>query len=190
MNKKTYLLFVLAIMLPGCAQNDMGDLQEFVDSVKRRKAPPVTELPRFPRPNFHQYSVAEKRDPFMPFEQAEKPKVVAADAPKKNRLNCKFPDTNRHPEPLEKFPVDTLSMVGTLEQDDQIWALVDGPSSDGKGRYIYRVTYDHHMGENYGRVVSITENEVGLVELHEDGKGCFEEKTQIIVLKEDKGSGQ
>lgn len=182
-------LSLLILLTAGCGQEDMSDLEEFVAAEKRKQPPPVGGLPKFPRPNFHQYIAYNKRDPFLPLEEAKKKRLIPKEEPKK-RLDCRIPDSNRTREKLEEFPLDTLEMVGTLIQGDEFWALVEGPSPKDGGRYIYRVTYDNHMGQDFGRVISVTENEIELVELHSDDKGCYEEKAKVLTLKVAKGASK
>ena len=38
---------------------------------------------------------------------------------------------------------------------------------------VHRVTVGNHMGQNYGRIVAITDSEIQLVEIISDGIGGF-----------------
>jgi type IV pilus assembly protein PilP len=87
------------------------------------------------------------------------------------------PDPNRPPEILEQFPLDTLSMVGTMSDQRASYGLVQ--TTDG---LVHRVTVGDHMGQNYGRIVSITDSEIRLVEIISDGLGGYLERPAAISL--------
>ena len=80
---------------------------------------------------------------------------------------------------LEQFPLDTLRMVGTMAGEDGAFGLVQ--TSDG---LIYRVTIGHHLGQNYGRVTSVSEAEIELVEIISDGIGGYLERPAAIGLSD------
>ncbi|MGV2481579.1 UNVERIFIED_CONTAM: pilus assembly protein PilP, partial [Salmonella enterica subsp. enterica serovar Weltevreden] len=85
------------------------------------------------------------------------------------------PDLSRNKEPLEEFPIDALRMVGTIDTKGVTYALVKAP--DG---VVHRVTRNDHLGQNYGRIVGISESEVSLVELVPDGFGGWLERAATI----------
>jgi type IV pilus assembly protein PilP len=89
------------------------------------------------------------------------------------------PDRNRNREPLEEFPVDSLRMVGTIDFNGHTYALVKAPDS-----VIHRVTIGDHMGQNYGKIVTITPSEVDLSEVIPDGFGGWTERPASLALEE------
>ena len=62
----------------------------------------------------------------------------------------------RRKEPLEEFPLDTISMVGRMERLGRPVALVL------VGRLLYQVRPGEHLGQNYGLVTKISETEISL----------------------------
>jgi type IV pilus assembly protein PilP len=87
------------------------------------------------------------------------------------------PDQNRPREFLEQFPLDTLRMVGTLADRRASFGLVQ--DKDG---LVHRVGVGNHMGQNYGRIISITDSEIQLVEIISDGLGGYLERPAAIGL--------
>ena len=70
-----------------------------------------------------------------------------------------------------------LSMVGTLEKGRTLYALVKTPERD-----IYQVRQGNHMGQNYGVIVGITDTEIKLKELMQDGAGDWSERSSTLNL--------
>ena len=70
-------------------------------------------------------------------------------------------------------------MVGTLERDNQIWGLV--LNSEGS---IFRVQVGNYMGRNHGKITSIMEDSVDLMEITPDGLGGFQERQAAMALVE------
>ncbi|MFN9973738.1 MAG: pilus assembly protein PilP, partial [Phycisphaerae bacterium] len=103
------------------------------------------------------YNAYDLTDPFKP-RKIEPPKTTV-----KGGLQ---PDFNRPREALEAFPLENLKMVGTLQQKGQTFALVRSPDSA-----LFRVKSGNYMGQNFGRIVAITETEIKLKEIVQDSGG-------------------
>lgn len=160
----------LAIGLGACSGN-MDDLRAYVDEVKARPGGIIAPLPQVvPAPSFA-YEAGDRRSPFMP----ETPQTRVTSDP--NAIQG--PDPTRPREFLEQYPLDTLRMVGTLVARGDSFGLVQ--TSDG---LIYRVTVGHHLGQNYGRVTTISDSEIELVEIISDGIGGYLERPAAIGLSD------
>jgi type IV pilus assembly protein PilP len=158
---------VVAVGLSACGgAND--DLHSYIDQVKARPGGRIEPLPQVqPAPTFA-YEASGRRSPFVP------------DAPQRRRTGpgaVDGPDPNRPREFLEQFPLDTLRMVGTLSDRRASFGLVQ--TSDG---LVHRVSVGNHMGQNYGRIVSISDSQIQLVEIIPDGLGGFLERPAAIAL--------
>jgi type IV pilus assembly protein PilP len=68
-------------------------------------------------------------------------------------------------------------MVGTLEKGKALYALVKTPERD-----IYQVRQGNHMGQNFGVIVGITDTEIKLKELMQDGSGDWSERSSTLNL--------
>ncbi len=151
---------VLGMALAGCS-NDMSDLKAFVQKAESAPKTPIPKLPEIKPHETFTYEDSKMRDPFAIVSFAQ-PKPRAHGAAGKGP----HPIRNRPKEPLEAFPLDSLRMVGTLEQAGVRWALIKAP--DGT---IHRVTVGNYMGQNDGKIIRITDAKVQLMEIVEDGLG-------------------
>ena len=71
-----------------------------------------------------------------------------------------------------------MSLVGSMVRDKQQVALVK------VGPLLYQVRRGDHLGQNYGRVVKIDENEVVLREIVQDAVGEWIERSASLLLQE------
>ena len=159
---------IVAASLSACGGAN-NDLRTYIDEVKARPGGRIDPLPPVePAPTFV-YEPGTRRSPFTP------------DAPQRRLSNdpnaVEGPDQDRPREFLEQFPLDTLRMVGTLADRRASFGLVQ--TTDG---LVHRVAVGNHMGQNYGRVVSISDSEIQLVEIISDGLGGYLERPAAIGL--------
>ncbi len=162
------LLCIGIVTLAGCSQ-DTSDLQKFISQTKSAHVGSVAPIPQFKPYESFSYSAAELRDPFVATIDLEEDSAI-----KTSLLN---PDLSRPRQPLEVFPLDTLSMVGTLEQDTQQWGLIKDPQG-----FVHRVQVDHYMGQSEGRIIAIDESSVHLIEIVPDGIGGYIERDASIAI--------
>jgi len=112
----------------------------------------------------HEYMMADRRSPFL--------QSLAGENPTGPR-----PDSARPREYLEQFPLDTLKMVGTLRLGAGNYGLVQ--TKDG---LIHRVLPGNHLGQNDGRVMSVNDAKIMLVEIVPDGLGGYLERPAALAL--------
>jgi type IV pilus assembly protein PilP len=156
------------ISLASCSQ-DITDLQTFIAQTKSAHVGSVKPIPQFKPYESFSYSAGDLRDPFVATIDLEDD-----DNTKTSLLN---PDSTRPREPLEVFPLDTLSMVGILEQNDQLWGLIKDPQN-----IVHRVQVGHYMGQSEGRILEINETAIYLVEIVPDGIGGYIERDASIAI--------
>jgi type IV pilus assembly protein PilP len=171
MNARLILVAALSTAaLAACGGEEHSDLREFVkesDKMQGGRIPPLPEVKPYEPFTYNAYDLT---DPFKP-RKIEPPKSTA-----KGGLQ---PDLNRPREALEAFPLENLAMVGTLQHKGQVFALIRAPD---KG--LYRVTSGNYLGQNFGRIVGITETDIKLKEIVQDSSGNWEEKEQSLQLQE------
>lgn len=170
------VMMMAAIATSGCSTGSMEDLRAYTERVLGRKSKKVERIPDLKPYEVYAYAsgIDDGKDPFEPFfkDEPEKPQNTA-------KTGGLQPDFNRNREELESFPLDTLRMVGTLERDNQIWGLV--LNSEGS---IFRVQVGNYMGRNHGKITSIMEDSVDLMEITPDGLGGFQERQAAMALVE------
>ncbi len=173
MNNKTPLLLV-ALLLSGCgAGGDLGDLRDYIEETKRRPGQQIEPLPVFrPLPPFS-YSAMTLRSPF------ERPVEELASVKGGKSVE---PDLSRPKEYLENFSITNMIMVGTVEQNGSLWALIDtGPGSQ---RSVEPVTVGNYMGRNHGKIISASPTQIEVMEIVSDGDDGWVERPRIIKLQE------
>jgi type IV pilus assembly protein PilP len=161
---------LLCVTVVACSGEEHSDLHQFVkesDKLPHGNIPPLPEVKPYEP---YTYNAFDLVDPFKP-RKIEPPKGSGGGV---------APDLNRRREPLEAFPLENLRMVGTLEQNKRMYALVRAPDNT-----LYRVTAGNYLGQNFGRIVGISESQVKLKEIVQDSAGNWEEKEQVLLLSEE-----
>ena len=82
------------------------------------------------------------------------------------------PDEKRVRQYLEGFNIEVFEMVGTLSNQEGMYALVRGAGG------VHRVRVGDYLGRNHGRIVKINEASVDVVEIVPDGEGGWEQITK------------
>ena len=162
------LLAGIAAGLAGCA-DDMAQLDAEINEVLARPGGRIEPLPEIKPYETFTY-VADReglRSPFVP----DTPQALAGAG------GSIRPNADRSREYLEQFPLDTLRLVGTLQLGDVNYGLVQ--TSDG---LIHRVIPGNYVGQNDGRIDTISESEIKLVEIISDGIGGYVERQAAIGL--------
>lgn len=168
-------LAVSAALLAGCG-GDMSDLEEYALEVKSRTSTAIDPIPQ-PKPyEPFIYEPGGRRDPFLPLLAARDAAELAAAAGGGAGGGIR-PDFNRPREPLEEFPLDAVRMVGTITMHKQAFALMKAP--DG---VVHRVSVGDHMGQNFGKITSISETEVVVMEIINDGLGGWLQRPATVAL--------
>lgn len=175
---KYCILSLLALAVTACS-NNMGELEEYVEQVKNSPPGEISQPPEITTYDTFVYP-GHERDPFdtnvLAAEIMVTPEGVTV--PKKSTSNVKI-DANRVKEYLEGYPLDSLGMVGTLNQKSSLWALIQ--TSDGT---IQKVGVGNYMGKNHGKITKITESEITMLEKVSDRIGGYIERPASIALPE------
>ncbi len=160
--------------MAACTDSPIADLEIYVKETKGQQRSSIKPLPEFEPFESFPYQAHEFRDPFTPPVFSHAPASMAQAGG-----SGITPDFDRPREPLEEYPLDGLRMVGTLEQDQETWALIlDGDST------IHRVQHGNHIGQNHGKIVRVSEFEVELMEIIPDGLGGWMERQASIAISE------
>lgn len=172
---KIIFLIALSTILVACAQTEMYDLEKFIEDTRNNQRGRVDPLPQFKPFETYEYNAMAFRDPFTPWQNE-------ADDENEKNLNIAGPkpDFDRRKELLEKYPLDALTMVGTLSKDGEDWAIIQAPDS-----MIYRVQEGNYLGQNHGKIIQLAEERLGLKELVPDGLGGWIEREAVLTLADD-----
>ena len=150
---------LIAIVLSACSEN-VDDLNKYIVSVKERPADPIPPIPPVQTYTPYEYEGLTGRDPFRQSisEGSDDMRSQTGTGPR--------PDFDRPKQYLERYELDTLSMVGTFSKEEFYWALLRDPEG-----VIHRVPVGDFIGKNHGQVVNIGNTQVDLSELISDGAG-------------------
>jgi type IV pilus assembly protein PilP len=72
-----------------------------------------------------------------------------------------------------------MKMVGSLNRNGQLVALLKVDS------LLYQVTPGNYVGQNYGRILKILENQIVLREIVQDAAGEWIERPAALQLQEE-----
>lgn len=165
-------LVLLTLSLAGCGgSEDFDDLKAFMTEVKAKPKGNIEPIPRFAPYQAFAYEAAALRSPFQP-----PVKIDLVHREKGSRLLK--PDPNRVKQFLEGFNIEQFEMVGTLSNDGGSFALISGAGG------VHRVKVGDYLGRNDGKIVSISDSQVDVVEIVPDGEGGWLERPRSISLKE------
>ncbi len=166
-----FIIFAIVPMLTSCSSDELDELEPYVKSVKSRPAGTIKPLPEIVVYEAYSYASNSQRDPFKASFTSNKV------SPRAN-LGAGGPDLSRERTPLELYPLDSLAYIGSLQQNSNMWGLIKTP--DGS---IARVQVGVYVGQNYGRITSIDDSGIELLELISDGIGGWEKRIVMLTLK-------
>lgn len=160
----------LVLTLAGCADPQLASLDRELATIRANPGTPMPlELPQVPSYEATLYREADSRSPFVPRQQSDeqRPQAFSGEL---------APDPERPREPLERFALGELELVGILTVGGQPSALVRSP--DGQ---VHRLQIGNHLGEHHGRIVSITQSTVELVETVMQREGWVEQRRRLTL---------
>ena len=169
------VLGLIAALLAGCGSSGSDDVQQWMALQKSQSRPrlaPIAE-PRQFQPQAYLAQVAVD-----PFSSQQLSQALRRDSSQAAGAKLLAPELARRKEALEAVPLDAMALVGTLMQAGQPVALVR------VDRMLYPVRPGNHLGQNYGRVVRISDSELVLRELVQDAAGDWVERTAGLQLQE------
>lgn len=170
------LSFSLLVLAGGCTSSGEDELQLWMQEERNAIRPQVTPIPEPSKFEPQTYLSERMVEPFSAEKMASVSGSLAATV-----INSKLlePELNRRKQPLEGYPLDTMRMVGSLNRDGQLVALVKVDS------LLYQVRSGGYLGQNYGRIDRITETEITLREIVQDPSGEWTERPAALQLQED-----
>lgn len=167
----------VVLLLAGCGVSSEDELRTWMLEQRNQMRPRVQPISE-PKPfKPEDYVDAAAVDPFSKEKlTAALKRDVAQPATLTNALIA--PELARRKEALEAFPLDTMTMVGSLIQQGQPAALIRVDN------LLYQVRLGSYLGMNYGKVTRITETEVTLREVVQDAVGEWIERPATLQLQE------
>lgn len=179
---KTFLvLFSLAIVVSCGSGDQMQDLRQKLKEIDEKPKGRIPAPPEFKAFESYTYQAAGLRSPFeLPAEE------ITVDISASKFVK---PDFERRKQALEKFSLDSMAFVGTLSKEklgNELYALVD----DGEGN-VHRVEVGDYLGQNFGKILTISARKVEIREivpsgqLDDEGNKLWIERPRNLVLRDE-----
>ena len=165
-----------AALLAGCSASNQDELEQWMAQQRATTRPKVEPIPEPKKYIPQAYSQANAFDPFSNEKLTQALKKETAQSTASAALLA--PELARRKEPLEAYPLDTMSMVGSLVKQGQPVALVKVDN------LLYQVRPGNYLGQNYGKIVKVGETEVVLREIVQDAAGEWIERSATLQLQE------
>ena len=161
-----------AAVLAGCSA-EHEELREWMEREQREVKPSVPPLQPPKKFDPEPYTSVQAVEPFSPQKLS-----VALRQESRQPSSLLASELNRRKEPLEAYPLDSMSMVGSVNKNNQPYALLR------VDKLLYQVKVGDHLGQNYGRVTRIAETEITLREIVQDAAGEWIERPVALQLQE------
>ena len=163
----------LMLLLVSCTSEDQyADIRVFMEEVAAKPKGQIAPLPEFEPYQPFTYGAANHRSPF-------EPQVVVPPKTAEQRINIGVKPPKDHVKQyLEKFSLTSLSMVGTLQQNNSTWALVE----DNTGG-VHMVQVGDYMGSQWGQIESINDARIDITEIVSDGASGWLRRPRTIEIK-------
>jgi type IV pilus assembly protein PilP len=166
------LAMLSATALVGCGA-ELDELQQWMEQQRREVKPNVPPLQPPKKFDPQPYAAADTVEPF-----STQKLTVALKRDERVPSSLLAGELKRRKEPLEAYPLDNMNMVGSVTKQGLPFALlrVDG--------LLYQVKVGDYMGQNYGRVLRISDTDLVLREVVQDAAGEWIERNSTLQLLE------
>jgi type IV pilus assembly protein PilP len=177
MRHKLLLVMAACATLAACGSSEHEEVQQWMAEQRASTKPQVEPIPEPKKFAPQDYTMETAIEPFsvQKLTQALKRDSQQAGSASAALLT---PELNRRKEPLESYPLDAMTMVGSLNKLGQPVALIKVDN------LLYQVKAGNYLGQNYGRILKVGETEVVLRELVQDAAGEWIERTATLQLQE------
>ena len=168
----TAAIGIAVLALSGCAA-DQDELNQWMEQQKREAKPSVEPLSA-PKKFIPQAYVALSS--VEPFSTQKLTVALKQEARQPNSLLAA--EINRRKEALEAYPIDSMSMVGSVVRGGRPYALLRVDN------LLYQVKPGDYLGQNYGKITKISETDVTFREIVQDAAGEWIERMSALQLQD------
>ncbi len=165
-------LGVVAFALTACG-GEQEELTQWMEQQRREVKPNVEPLSPPKKFTPQPYAALGNVEPF-----SSQKLTVALKQEAKQPNSMLAAEINRRKQPLEAYPLDSMSMVGSVVKAGRPYALLRVDS------LLYQVKQGDYLGQNYGKITKISETDVALREIVQDAAGEWIERTSALQLQE------
>ena len=158
------VLMGIIMGLNGCSTQEgrRRAIDKQIALIHAEPVPPVEAIPSFKAWSIEGYTAHDIHSPF------DRPQAMEGNGQ---------PDQHRLKEELEAYPLDALKMVGILRKGHLPWVLIRAPNG-----MVYHLTRGNYLGQNYGKIIDITDQQLILMETVPDGAGGWKKRNVDINM--------
>lgn len=167
------LVAVGALLALTACSGEQQELPEWIAQQREEVKPRVQPIMPPKKFNPQAYLMADAVEPF-----STQKLTVAIKQEARQPSSLLAAEVNRRPEPLESYPLDSVTMVGSLMKQNMPFALLR------VDKLLYQVKLGDYLGQNYGKIVKISETDMSIREVVQDASGEWTERTSSIQLQE------
>lgn len=172
----------LCLALSACSGGEHQDVRNWMTENTKDlrgnipKLPPV--IPYQPVP----YTADGLLDPFNSAKIEPESKRGTGSSGKPGALQPNFEARDLRNNLMEKYPLETLRMIGVLNINKQPIAVIQVE------QHVKQVKIGDYIGQDFGIVTHIGEQELSLRELIQDSAGDWSERTSTLQMQSTEGS--
>ena len=163
----------LAVMSLVACGGEQEELQQWMEQQRREAKPNVEPLSAPKKFTPQVYNALTGVEPF-----STQKLTVALKQETRQPNSLLAAEINRRKEPLEAYPLDSMSMVGSVVKAGRPYALLKVDN------LLYQVKQGDYLGQNYGKITKISETDVALREIVQDAAGEWIERSSALQLQE------
>lgn len=171
-------LLLASTFLVGCVPTGEDELRAWTAEQRANTKPRVTPLTEPKKFEPASYAMDGSMEPFNQLKLTQAMRRDSSQVASNATLIA--PEMARRKEPLEAFPLDVMSMVGSLNKTNNPTALLKVDN------LLYQVKVGDYLGQNYGKILRITESSIKLREIVQDATGDWIERSTSLELQEGK----
>ncbi len=165
-------------VLAGCGSSGEEELRTWMQELRASTRPHVVPITAPKQFIPQSYTGESGMDPFNVAKLTQALRRDSAQSSGSSSLVA--PEMARRKQPLEAYPLDAMVMVGSLNKAGTPTALLRVE------KLLYQVRVGDYIGQNYGKIVKITETGIQIREIVQDTNGDWVERMTTLDLQEGK----
>lgn len=171
-----FFVSLLLCFLSACESGDHEDLRRWTQENGQQLQANIQKLPEMKPYQAVSYDVESLVDPFRPGRIEPEGKLRNS-----GKGGPDFDARELRNSLLEKYPLESMKMIGYLHVDRKPMAVVQVEDK------VKQVRVGDYMGQDFGLVKRVTESEIELHELVQDSTGEWTERTSLLYLQSTDG---
>ncbi|MGE5491344.1 MAG: pilus assembly protein PilP [Actinomycetota bacterium] len=173
------IVIASSAVLAACSGGDHEDLRQWMkENTKDLRG----SIPRLPEVKPYEPVPYDADGILDPFKAAKiEPESKGKQGPGKGELQPDFEAREIRNSPLEKYPLESLKMIGYLSMNGRPIAVIQADQN------VKQVRVGEYMGLDFGMVTQISEREVAVRELVQDATGDWTERSNSLYLQGKEG---